>query len=149
VVPGSSLSPPASVVNSGSLDSMLELTAKNAVLASEPGKRRLRLRGAAIDHDFAAPVQPKVGPGTRKIREIPASADVAQLVEHFTRNEGVPGSSPGVGSDGIACNWRDFGRPAESRIGYASGRGQRGGQHRAALEAIHRVSDFSPVARLP
>src|SRR6478672_9537347 len=30
----------------------------------------------------------------------PASslADVAQLVEHFTRNEGVPGSSPGVGS---------------------------------------------------
>ena len=25
-------------------------------------------------------------------------ADVAQLVEHFTRNEGVPGSSPGVGS---------------------------------------------------
>jgi hypothetical protein len=29
---------------------------------------------------------------------IPANADVAQLVEHFTRNEGVPGSSPGVGS---------------------------------------------------
>jgi hypothetical protein len=27
-------------------------------------------------------------------------ADVAQLVEHFTRNEGVPGSSPGVGSLG-------------------------------------------------
>jgi hypothetical protein len=26
-----------------------------------------------------------------------APADVAQLVEHFTRNEGVPGSSPGVG----------------------------------------------------
>src|SRR5919201_2635379 len=25
------------------------------------------------------------------------TADVAQLVEHFTRNEGVPGSSPGVG----------------------------------------------------
>src|SRR3954451_12231478 len=25
------------------------------------------------------------------------AADVAQLVEHFTRNEGVPGSSPGVG----------------------------------------------------
>src|SRR5215203_4948337 len=24
-------------------------------------------------------------------------ADVAQLAEHFTRNEGVPGSSPGVG----------------------------------------------------
>jgi hypothetical protein len=27
----------------------------------------------------------------------PRPADVAQLVEHFTRNEGVPGSSPGVG----------------------------------------------------
>ncbi len=27
----------------------------------------------------------------------PCSADVAQLVEHFTRNEGVPGSIPGVG----------------------------------------------------
>src|SRR5436190_20678236 len=29
-------------------------------------------------------------------------ADVAQLVEHFTRNEGVPGSSPGVGSGFLA-----------------------------------------------
>jgi hypothetical protein len=29
------------------------------------------------------------------------AADVAQLVEHFTRNEGVPGSSPGVGSLGF------------------------------------------------
>jgi hypothetical protein len=28
----------------------------------------------------------------------PADADVAQLVEHFTRNEGVRGSSPRVGS---------------------------------------------------
>ena len=27
-------------------------------------------------------------------------ADVAQLVEHFTRNEGFPGSSPGVGFEG-------------------------------------------------
>src|SRR3954452_3465917 len=31
----------------------------------------------------------------------PGSADVAQLVEHFTRNEGVPGSSPGVGSEKV------------------------------------------------
>ena len=29
---------------------------------------------------------------------IPAQADVAQLVEHFTRNEGVRGSNPRVGS---------------------------------------------------
>src|SRR5450755_3961096 len=33
----------------------------------------------------------KVGAGSRKIREIPANADVAQLVEHFTRNEALPG----------------------------------------------------------
>ena len=31
------------------------------------------------------------------------TADVAQLVEHFTRNEGVPGSSPGVGSQKRPC----------------------------------------------
>ena len=31
------------------------------------------------------------------LAEGPAHADVAQLVEHFTRNEGVPGSNPGVG----------------------------------------------------
>src|SRR5437867_2992170 len=35
------------------------------------------------------------GPAKRLRFEDPA--DVAQLVEHFTRNEGVPGSSPGVG----------------------------------------------------
>ena len=33
------------------------------------------------------------------IDSIGEDADVAQLVEHFTRNEGVPGSSPGVGSE--------------------------------------------------
>ena len=31
-------------------------------------------------------------------------ADVAQLVEHFTRNEGVGGSSPPVGSSGSPCS---------------------------------------------
>jgi hypothetical protein len=31
-------------------------------------------------------------------RHARSPADVAQLVEHFTRNEGVPGSNPGVGS---------------------------------------------------
>src|SRR5205823_1722879 len=40
--------------------------------------------------------------GTFGLRRAPLDwdcpADVAQLVEHFTRNEGVPGSSPGVGS---------------------------------------------------
>jgi hypothetical protein len=33
----------------------------------------------------------------RRLRLPASGADVAQLVEHFTRNEGVPGSSPGVG----------------------------------------------------
>ena len=42
--------------------------------------------------------------GSQRIREIPANADVAQLVEHFTRNEGVPGSSPGVGSEKSAAS---------------------------------------------
>jgi hypothetical protein len=82
---------------------MLEIGAESRVLRNERRGRRLRLPGAAIDHDFAAPVQPKIGPGTRKIREIPANADVAQLVEHFTRNEGVPGSSPGVGFGRNSC----------------------------------------------
>ena len=40
--------------------------------------------------------------GVSTIRRVPPTmdrpADVAQLVEHFTRNEGVPGSNPGVGS---------------------------------------------------
>ena len=60
-------------------------------------ERRLRLRRAAADQDFAAPAQPELALGRCTIQEIPATADVAQLVEHFTRNEGVPGSSPGVG----------------------------------------------------
>ena len=35
--------------------------------------------------------------GSRPRLDWGSPADVAQLVEHFTRNEGVPGSSPGVG----------------------------------------------------
>jgi hypothetical protein len=38
-----------------------------------------------------------IAAGCREIREIPANADVAQLVEHFTRNEGVGSSSLPVG----------------------------------------------------
>src|SRR5207248_4822776 len=38
--------------------------------------------------------------GIPRRRQATAPADVAQLVEHFTRNEGVPGSSPGVGFAG-------------------------------------------------
>ena len=43
---------------------------------------------------FAAPAQPSPGPGSQKIREDPAIALVAQLVEHFHGKEGVHGSSP-------------------------------------------------------
>jgi hypothetical protein len=43
--------------------------------------------------------------GNAESPEVPANADVAQLVEHFTRNEGVPGSSPGVGFCELAVNW--------------------------------------------
>ena len=41
------------------------------------------------------------GPGdsSPEPAKVGSLADVAQLVEHFTRNEGVPGSSPGVGLD--------------------------------------------------
>ena len=97
-VPGRSHSPPTSVADYGLPEAMLILTTTVSPFASEPRERRLRLPRAAVDQDFAPPAQPKTRPGTRKIREIPANADVAQLVEHFTRNEGVPGSSPGVGS---------------------------------------------------
>ncbi len=76
---------------------MLETDAESRVLRHERCERGLRLPAAAIDQDFAAPAQPKTGPRTPKIQEIPANADVAQLVEHFTRNEGVRGSSPRVG----------------------------------------------------
>jgi hypothetical protein len=46
-------------------------------------------------------------------------ADVAQLVEHFTRNEGVPGSSPGVGSP--KTRWK---RRVSSCLASAAGRGR-------------------------
>src|SRR5215207_9526706 len=40
----------------------------------------------------------RAGSQPRAAARLRPRADVAQLVEHFTRNEGVPGSSPGVGS---------------------------------------------------
>ncbi len=41
------------------------------------------------------------GTPARSVLECTDPAGVAQLVEHFTRNEGVPGSNPGVGSPGV------------------------------------------------
>src|SRR4249919_1601643 len=82
-------------------------------------------------------------------------ADVAQLVEHFTRNEGVPGSSPGVGffvrigflpvgacqltciertAGGVRFPRREDARPAE---GLAGRHGGQLGEHRGlALERL-------------
>ena len=47
---------------------------------------------------FCCTVLHQIAPGAQRIREIPASADVAQLVEHFTRNEELPGFDRSVGS---------------------------------------------------
>ena len=51
---------------------------------------------------------PDLAATSRLILEWSAPAGVAQLVEHFTRNEGVPGSNPGVGLTRACpgCRWR-------------------------------------------
>jgi hypothetical protein len=64
------------------------------VVVNERIEHELRFPAAATDRDFAAPEQPSIGPGSRRDREIPANALVAQLVEHFHGKEGVHGSSP-------------------------------------------------------
>ena len=69
---------------------------------NRPQKRQVPLPHAEADLNFAAPLQHQTRQRSRKIQEIPASADVAQLVEHFTRNEGVRGSSPRVGSGDLS-----------------------------------------------
>ncbi len=92
-MPDSSPSP-AAPTSYGSRDAV-PADAQSGV--NRPQKRQLRFRAAEADLNFAAPLQHQTRQRRRKIQEIPANADVAQLVEHFTRNEGVPGSSPGVG----------------------------------------------------
>ncbi len=75
-------------------------------LNSRPDGQPVRiasLRAGAVPRQYGSlalmPIESGEDPDCRPF------ADVAQLVEHFTRNEGVPGSSPGVGSKE---------RPAES-----------------------------------
>jgi hypothetical protein len=82
---------------------MLEVSAECQAMPGGRYKHELGLPQAAGDQDFAAPAQPEIGARTRKIREIPASALLAQLVEHFHGKEGVVGSSPTEGSRGKAC----------------------------------------------
>ena len=96
------------IVGSGSLES--------ATMASAP--RLVSCPTSAASVGYPCPEQrptnspvlapPASGPESRRIRETPADADVAQLVEHFTRNEGVPGSNPGVGSREVPVNPRVF-----------------------------------------
>ena len=103
-MPDSSPSP-AAPASYGSRDAV-PAHASSAV--NRPQKRRVRLPHAEADLNFAAPLQHQTRQRSRKIQEIPANADVAQLVEHFTRNEGVPGSSPGVGlgrSSRLTCGY--------------------------------------------
>jgi hypothetical protein len=76
---------------------MLKLNPNSVPLANGPASVGYAWAEAATDRDCVAAAQPETGHESRSIREIPASADVAQLVEHFTRNEGVRGSSPRVG----------------------------------------------------
>jgi hypothetical protein len=85
---------------------MFELTADGKAMPGERYKHELGLAEAAVDQDFAAPVQPEIGPGARKMWEVPASALLAQLVEHFHGKEGVDGSSPSEG----------FGRASPSEV---------------------------------
>ncbi len=94
-MPDSSPSPPART-NYGSRDAVSAHTTSGV---NSPQKRQVRLPAAEANRNFAAPLQRQTRQRRPRIREIPANADVAQLVEHFTRNEGVPGSSPGVGSE--------------------------------------------------
>jgi hypothetical protein len=104
-VPGRSLSRLVGVVDSELPEVRSTQAPTVAPGPADARERRLRLADAAADQDFAAPPQPEIGAESRKVREIPASADVAQLVEHFTRNEGVRGSSPRVGS-GRKTTWK-------------------------------------------
>jgi hypothetical protein len=98
-MPDSSPSPTAPA-SYGSRDAVPAHHATSGV--NRPQKRQVRLRAAEADRNFAAPLQHQTRQRRPRIQEIPANADVAQLVEHFTRNEGVPGSSPGVGSSWFA-----------------------------------------------
>ena len=68
--------------------------------ANARGARRAREDGGdeqpARDTNSDDPGPPPVSAARPALHSL-GPADVAQLVEHFTRNEGVPGSSPGVG----------------------------------------------------
>jgi hypothetical protein len=82
---------------------MFELSSRACDVPSPRSRHELRLRPAAADRDFAAPVHPENGPRRQESQEIPANALLAQLVEHFHGKEGVIGSSPIEGFYRISC----------------------------------------------
>jgi hypothetical protein len=75
---------PAAPANYGSRD---PVPAHATSGVNRPQRRQLRLRAAEANLNFAAPLQHQTTQRRPKIQEIPANADVAQLVEHFTRND--------------------------------------------------------------
>src|SRR6478672_7637355 len=97
---------------------MLEPTSKTRrTIPTEWLEHELRLPEAAVDQDFAASVQLETGLRRQESPEIPASALLAQLVEHFHGKEGVDGSSPSEGSVGtpLMAGFRDSCRSRASR----------------------------------
>ena len=78
---------------------------ENVEAATRVASRAELLSGVLVSED---PTRARVAHSGRPVRRVAAKlkcrpanrtfADVAQLVEHFTRNEGVRGSSPRVGS---------------------------------------------------
>ncbi len=103
--PGSWLSP-VGVVNSGSREGHARADPESCHAA----RTSATLGRSSSQPESCCTRAARIATGARQIREIPASADVAQLVEHFTRNEGVPGSSPGVGLEN-ALEIRGFSLP--------------------------------------
>ena len=80
---------PTFYVNGARYDDSYDLDTLLGTLEEVLRSRRLDPRAST-----RAPRGPEARPENGYSR---ALADVAQLVEHFTRNEGVPGSNPGVG----------------------------------------------------
>ena len=69
----------------------------------------------------AAVTDLRTGPAGRQGAILSRLADVAQLVEHFTRNEGVRGSSPRVGFWLICRDFSTLGNSGEPLGGYETG----------------------------
>ena len=87
-----------------------------------PRTRGRRRRAASARYELRRPRPPPVSAARPALHSL-GPADVAQLVEHFTRNEGVPGSSPGVGF-ALALGLRNDQAPSGPRFVSGSDLGQ-------------------------